>query len=68
MAGEGRGVKSQCFNATRLTGVVVAELQTDEIGSFVGSQRRLTWIFVAMEVSSRLWPSTVTGRRSTAVH
>ena len=52
------------FNQTRLTGVVVEELQADEIRSFVGSRTRPAWIFVAVEVRSRLWPSTVTGRRS----
>ena len=40
------------------------ELQADEIRSFVGGKTRPTWIFVAIEVWSRLWPSTVTGRRS----
>ena len=29
-----------------------------------GGKTRLTWIFVAIEVWSRLWPSTVVGRRS----
>ncbi len=41
-----------------------SRLQADGIRSFVGAKTRPTWIFVAIEVWSRLWPSTVTGRRS----
>ena len=52
------------FNQSRLAGFVVEEIQADEIRSFVGGKTRPTWIFVAIEVWSRLWPSTVTGRRS----
>ena len=52
------------FNQSRMAGFVVEELQADEIRSFVGGKTRPTWIFVAIEVESRLWPSTVTGRRS----
>ena len=52
------------FNHRRISGFVVEELQADEIRSFAGNKKRPTWIFVAIEVWSRLWPSTVTGRRS----
>ena len=52
------------FNQRRTAGFVVEELQADGIRSFTGGKTRLTWIFVAIEVWSRLWPSTVTGRRS----
>ena len=52
------------FNSRRIAGYVVEELQTDEIRSFAGGNRQPTWIFVAIEVWSRLWPSTVVGRRS----
>ena len=52
------------FNQSRMAGFVVEELQADEIRSFVGGKTRPTWIFVAIEVWSRLWPSTVTGKRS----
>ena len=52
------------FNQSRLAGFVVEKLQADEIRSFVGGKTRPAWIFVAIEVWSRLWPSTVTGRRS----
>ncbi len=52
------------FNQSRMAGFLVEELQADEIRSFIGGRTRSTWIFVAIEVWSRLWPSTVTGRRS----
>ena len=52
------------FSHGRVAGVVVEELQTDEIRSFTGGKTRPTWIFAAIEVWSRLWPSTVVGRRS----
>ena len=52
------------FSHGRVTGFVVEELQADEIRSFTGGKTRPTWIFAAIEVWSRLWPSTVVGRRS----
>ncbi len=52
------------FNHRRIAGFAVEELQADEIRSFVGAKTRPTWIFAAIEVWSRLWPSTVIGRRS----
>ena len=52
------------FNHDRTAGVVVEELQADEIRSFTGGKTRPTWIFAAIDVGSRLWPSTVVGRRS----
>jgi len=52
------------FNQRRTAGFGVEELQADEIRSFAGGKTRPTWIFVSIEVWSRLWPSTVTGRRS----
>ncbi len=52
------------FNQRRTAGFGVEELQADEIRSFVGAKTQPTWIFVAIEVWSRLWPSTVVGRRS----
>ena len=52
------------FNHDRTAGVVVEELQVDEIRSFTGGKTRPTWIFAAIDVGSRLWPSTVVGRRS----
>ena len=52
------------FNHGRITGFVVEELQADEIRSFTSNKKRQTWVFVAIEVWSRLWASTVVGRRS----
>ena len=52
------------FNHGRTTGFVATELQADEIRSFTGGKTRPTWVFAAMEVWSRLWLSTVVGRRS----
>ena len=52
------------FNDGRTTGFVATELQADEIRSFTGGKTRPTWVFAAMEVWSRLWTSTVVGRRS----
>ena len=52
------------FSDGRTTGFVATELQADEIRSFTGGKTRPTWIFTAIEVWSRLWTSTVVGRRS----
>ena len=52
------------FNRGWTVGFVVRELQADELRAFVGSKTQPAWIFVAIEVWSRLWPATVTGRRS----
>ena len=40
------------------------ELQADEIKTIVGSKEEPIWIFAVIEVWSRLWPSTVVGKRS----
>jgi IS1 family transposase len=47
-----------------LDGFELLELQVDELCTFVGSKSNFAWVFTAIEVSSRLWPSLVTGRRS----
>ena len=52
------------FSDGRTTGFVATELQADEIRSFTGGKTRPTWVFAAIEVGSRLWTSTVVGRRS----
>jgi transposase-like protein/IS1 family transposase len=52
------------FSHGRTTGFVATELQADEIRSFTGGKSRPTWVFAAIEVWSRLWTSTVVGRRS----
>ena len=53
----------QC-SRSRTTGFVATELQADEIRSCTGGKRRPAWVFAAIEVWSRLWTSTVVGRRS----
>ena len=52
------------FNDKKLVGYELSELQADEIRTFVGGKKYLVWIFEGIEVGTRLWPSTVVGRRS----
>ncbi len=52
------------FNDRRITGLTVTELQVDEIRTIVGGKEHPTWIFVSIDVWSRLWSSTIVGRRS----
>ncbi len=52
------------FNDLRLSKFVLKELQADEIRTFTQGKDRPTWIFASLEVWSRLWTSTVVGRRS----
>ncbi len=53
------------FNDRRITGLEVTELQADEIRTMVGGKEQSpVWIFVSIDVWSRLWPSTIVGRRS----
>ena len=52
------------FNHRRIAGFAAKELQADEIRTFAGNKKTPSWVFVTIEVWSRLWPSRVTGRRS----
>ena len=52
------------FNDRRIIGLKVTELQADEIRTMVGGKKQPTWIFVSIDVWSRLWLSTIVGRRS----
>lgn len=52
------------FNASRTRGFVLRELQLDEMRAFVESKKRVSWVFAAIEVWSRLWPATVVGSRT----
>jgi IS1 family transposase len=52
------------FNDRKIKGLSVVELQADEIKTIVGSKEEPIWIFAVIEVWSRLWPSTVVGKRS----
>jgi IS1 family transposase len=40
------------------------ELQADEIRTIIGGREQAIWVFVVIDVWSRLWPSTVVGKRS----
>jgi len=52
------------FNDRKIAGIAITELQADEIRTIIHDQEQPIWIFAAIEVWSRLWPSTVVGRRS----
>lgn len=52
------------FNDRKIKGLSVVELQADEIKTIVGSKEAPIWIFAVIEVWSRLWPSTIVGKRS----
>src|SRR5215470_11764127 len=52
------------FNDRETTGFRATELQADEIRTITQAKQQPTWIFAAIEVWSRLWSSTVVGRRS----
>jgi IS1 family transposase len=53
-----------CFNDRKINGIAITELQTDEIRTIIHDKDQSAWIFATIEVWSRLWPSTVVGRRS----
>src|SRR5215467_6524351 len=52
------------FNHQETTGFRATELQADEIRTITQGKQQPIWIFAAIEVWSRLWCSTVVGRRS----
>jgi transposase-like protein/IS1 family transposase len=52
------------FNDRKIAALAVEELQADEIRTIVGSKEHPIWIFTTIDVWSRLWPSTIVGRRS----
>lgn len=51
------------FNDRMIKGYELREIQADEIRTFLVSKDSITWIMTSIEVWSRLWPSTVVGRR-----
>ena len=57
---------AQRFNDRQLRGIPIVELQADELRTFASCKAKPTWVFTSMEVCSRLWSSTVVGRRSYA--
>ncbi len=52
------------FTDRRVHDIELEELQADEIRTFVGGKPHPIWVFAAIEVASRLWISSVVGRRS----
>ena len=44
------------FNDLMLKGFVIRELQADEIRTFVGTKKRVSWVLTTLEV----WPRNVT--------
>jgi len=52
------------FNECNTRGFELTELQADELKTFAQSKRHSTGVFTTLEVCSRLWTSTVVGRRS----
>ncbi len=52
------------FHDKTIKDLNVPELQADEIRTFLGDKKNAVWIFATLDVWSRLWPSTVVGRRS----
>ena len=62
---EKAAISCRRFNHQRITQIRISELQADEIRTIVGGKAQSpVWIFAAIEVGSRLWPSTVVGKRS----
>lgn len=52
------------FNDRSTKDLAIEELQADEIRTIVGGKQQPLWVFASIDVWSRLWPSTVVGRRS----
>ena len=52
------------FNRQMLRDFEIVELQADELYTFIGSKSRPTWLFATIGVCSRLWASSLVGRRS----
>ena len=52
------------FNDRMLKGFLIRELQADEIRTFVGTKKRVSWVLTILEVWSRLWISVKIGRRN----
>jgi hypothetical protein len=57
-------IAARCFNDKETTGFRATEFQADEIRTITQGKQQPTWIFATIEVWSRVWRSTVVGRRS----
>ena len=51
------------FSDRKIRRLSAVEVQADEIRTIVGNKEQQIWIFAVIDVWSRLWPSTVVGRR-----
>jgi len=56
------GAASLCDEAVRE--LETSELQGDELRGFLGDKQHRAYVYASMEVGSRLWVSTVVGRRT----
>jgi transposase-like protein/IS1 family transposase len=61
---EKAGDRARRFNDQEMATLHGREFQADEIRTIVRSKQQPIWVFAAIEVWSRLWASTVVGRRS----
>ncbi len=61
---ERAAVAAKTFNDAMTRGYEMKEVQADEIRTFLTNKNTVTWVLATIEVWSRLWPSTVVGRRS----
>ena len=52
------------FSDRKMRRLAAGELQADEIRTIVGGKQQSVWVFVVIDVWSRLWPSTIVGQRS----
>ena len=64
LAGRRRGFTPESLNSPRTASVNSGSRSWMKIRTFAGNKKTPSWVFVTIEVWSRLWPSTVTGRRS----
>jgi IS1 family transposase len=52
------------YNAVKLRGYDLVELQLDELNTFLGNRKQQAWVYAGIEVWSRLWPATLVGPRT----
>lgn len=55
---------TRSINDAKLREFDLAELQLDELNTFLGYSNQQTWLFAGIEVSSRLWPAMLVGPRT----
>ena len=61
---ESAAIYASRFNDRMLKGFLIRELQADEIRTFIGAKKRVSWVLTTLEVWSRLWVSFEIGRRN----